>query len=115
MIMRIVVPASMLVLTHWKIFLYFVLPFSLLMQRVMISQTERVYQGTVNCDSMMENFNASSHISRDSCIILFISYGIFSHCKTLVSRFIVFEKSIIQQKQLTQVFNEQSDGLVVLK
>ena len=114
-ILRIFVPSSMLFLTQWKHFFYFALPFSLVMQSVLLSYSEQVYGGAVNCDSMMENFTTSATILKDFTLILVIALGIFSHCKALVSRFIMFEKSKIQQSQLTQVFHEQSDGLIVLK
>ena len=52
---------------------------------------------------------------REFGLIVFISLGIFSNKSNIVHRYITFEKSKMSQIQLATLFNEQADGLVVLK
>ena len=54
-------------------------------------------------------------MARDLMYYIFCSGGLYSFHSTLVNRFITYEKSCLQQSYLTKVFQEQRDGLVVLK
>ena len=52
---------------------------------------------------------------RDFILIIIITAGIFVNKSSTVRRFVTFEKSQVQQIQLTKIFNVATDGLVVLK
>ena len=55
------------------------------------------------------------HVHRDFFLILCVSIGIYSHNSALVGHYLLNKKTIRQQKQLTQVFHEQPEGLIVLQ
>lgn len=64
---------------------------------------------------MLDNFQYKTTLMRDVGGIIFIAMGIYSHKSTLVNRFITYERSQLMQRQLSKVFQEQPDGLLVLK
>ena len=105
----------MLFVVRFRVFLYIVLPTGLILQAAMLTQFESIYSETVQCSAILENFEYKNALGRDYTVFLYIAIGIYSQNYTLVSRFLNSEKAQLQQRQLTQVFTEQPDGLIVLK
>lgn len=52
---------------------------------------------------------------RDLFLIGIVSIGIYSHTSALTSHFMLHQRSTKQEKQLTYLFHEQPEGLIVLK
>ena len=91
LIFRVVTPAGMLFLTEWKLYLYLIFPFSIIMQIFLTLHTEELYGSS--CEALLENFNLKSTIVRDITQFVYISMAIYSHVSTLANRFINNEKS----------------------
>lgn len=101
LVTRVAVPASMLFLTKFKYYLYVIMPLSLFTQFFIISKISEVYETHGGCDVITKNLDLGAYVIRDFGLIIYLSMGFYSHYSTLANRFIFYEKSQTQQKQLT--------------
>ena len=92
-VVRIVTPLCMLFLTQFNVYLFFILPFTLVMSATITTYTENIFVDTLSCSSILVNYSMGSTVMRDFALIFFISMGLYSHKSTLVSRFITNERS----------------------
>ena len=74
--------------------------------------SEREKEGIVDEENKQDS-DVSSHVMRDLAYFVFCTYGLYCYSRTLVTRFITYEKSQLQQAYLTNLFDQQKDGLVV--
>ena len=107
MFVQVIVPASLLFLTQFRLYLYTIMPFSIVLHTIMVSYTEQVYASQDNtCEQIVLNsFDIGSTMWKDFFLICFISAGIFSNKASSVNRFITNEKTHNQQVQLTKILN----------
>ena len=53
LLLRVVVPASLLFLTQFNLYFYIIMPFIMVMQCVFINKTSEVYKGDQGCEKML--------------------------------------------------------------
>ena len=98
LIVRLFAPACMIFNVNFKVFLGFVMLPTLIGTVVLGRMTEELYTSTFQCPVLFENYDVTSTLTRDIVLIICISFGIYSHSNTLVSRFINSEKAQLQQR-----------------
>ena len=81
----------MVFLTQFRTYLFLVAPFGFLLHCVILFQTNILVDKS--CNNLLDNYSIKTHITRDISLLAFASYGIYSHSKTIVSRFISYEKN----------------------
>ena len=113
--LRVYVLASMLYIVNYKTFFYFVLPQIFVATAALHSMTETFYSDVLQCPEFVKKYELIVALGEDYTMIILLAIGIYSHCYTLVSRFINSEKAMLQQKHFTKVFHEQPAGLLVLQ
>ena len=80
--------------------------------------TERAFRDEIeNCANsvMPKDYSTLLQTTRDFFLIACVSAGIYSQSSALVNNFLLSQRSIKQEKQLANLFDEQPEGLVVLK
>lgn len=124
---QVVVPASLLFLTQFRLYLFCVMPVAMAAHGYLLTNSEKVLAGQTPAASTdgddaaacqqtaLINFELSRVMWTNFFQICCISAGIFSTKDSLVHRFITNERSQNTQMQLTNIFNKQVDGFVVLK
>ena len=99
--LRLTVAASLLFTARFRIYLYFVLPSWIISQQLIIMCSEKKFVDSAqNCaESVLpKDYSSRTQFTRDFFLILMVTVGIYSHSRALVSRFIISEKSLMQQK-----------------
>ena len=108
----------MLFMTSFRQYIFFLFPLLCIVHTITMYQlnevSEREKEGIVDEENKQDS-DVSSHVMRDLAYFVFCTYGLYCYSRTLVTRFITYEKSQLQQAYLTNLFDQQKDGLVVLK
>lgn len=118
MMLRLSIPTSMIFVTRFRLFLYFVVPLICLFHIAILYWTQEfIQEEKQSCSKspISENYDAFQQVMRDLFLILSCTIGIYLHNAALAKSFLLSKKSMKQEKQLTQVFKEQPDGLLILK
>ena len=89
---RTYIPAALICIVEFRIYLFFMLPLGIALQAGITFWTDTIYNSS-DCDKFKEGYSFHGTILRDILFLLVASLGFYSHSQTLVSRFINNEKS----------------------
>ena len=102
LILRIMIPGSMLFMTDFRQYVIVIFPLTVIAQSYLTSQVPQIYANqNVACEKILENFKMGSIIYKDFFWVILYSLGMYSHKKSLVTRFILYKKDIRYQLQQT--------------
>ena len=89
---RLVITSSLLHLTHWKYYIYAILPMTITAEIFLASKTQELYlKYYAECEALAHGFDTKVSLMRVGVFMVFFSLGIYSHHYTLVSRFVTYK------------------------